>query len=36
MKFLGSVFGLFFLSTITLTGQITLHKVSDELIFTDV
>jgi len=33
MKILGSVFGLFFLSTITFTGQITLHKVSDELIF---
>ena len=33
MKILGSVLGLLFLSAITCTGQITLHKVSDELIF---
>jgi len=33
MKILGRVLGLLFLSSITCTGQITLHKVSDELLF---
>jgi hypothetical protein len=33
IKIIGTFFGLLFLSAITCTGQITLHKVSDKLIF---